>query len=188
MNERNHPWAFKELLSELKDWLGILRSKDPESFEAASLKKSSVAAVSAAPKQTAPQTYASRLVNSPPKTQQTTTCNECGGLHETALCNVLIAMTVEQRLDALTKRGLCYHCLNPGHRASSCTQRPTCQKCNRRHSTLLHDRKFESPKKKTSVSASALPFRPYTGNDRTPQSAAPSTTSGNASAQQESVL
>merc|ERR1711989_11928 len=177
--------AFKELLSELKGWLGILRSKDPESFQASHLEKSSIAAVTAAPKQPTSQTYAGRLANSPPKTQQTTMCNECGGLHETALCNVLIAMTVEQRLEALTKHGLCYHCLNPGHRASSCTQRPICQKCNRRHSTLLHDRKFESPKKKTMITASALPFRPYTGNNRTPQSAAPSTTSGNASAQQE---
>ena len=188
MNEKKRPWAFNELLAELKDWLGILRAKDPETFEATHLKKSSIAAVAAAPKQQTHQTYASRLVNSPPKIQQTATCNECGGLHETSLCNVLIAMTVEQRLEALTKRGLCYHCLNPGHRASSCTQRPICGKCNRRHATLLHDRKFDSPKKKTSVSASALPFRPFAGSDRAPQNSAPSTTSGNASAQQESVL
>ena len=188
MNERKRPWAFNDLLAELKDWLGILRSKDPESFEATHLKKSSIAAVTAAPKQPTPQTYASRLVNSPPKVQPTATCNECGGLHETSLCNVLIAMTVEQRLEALTKRGLCYHCLNPGHRASSCTQRPICGKCNRRHATLLHDRKFDSPKKKTNVSASALPFRPFTGSEQPSQRTAPSATSGNASTQQESVL
>ena len=188
MNEKKRPWAFNELLSELKDWLSILRAKDPEGFQASHLQKSSIAAVTAASEQTTPQTYASRLANSPPKTQQTTTCNECGGLHETASCNILIAMTVEQRIEALTKRGLCYHCFNPGHRASSCTQRPICGRCSRRHATLLHDRKFESPEKKTNTSASALPFRPFAGNDQTPQKATTPTISGNGSTQQESVL
>ena len=188
MNEKKRPWAFKELLSELKDWLSILRAKDPEGFQASHLQKSSIAAVTAASEQTTPQTYANRLANAPPKIQQTTTCNECGGLHETASCNVLIAMTVEQRLEALTKRGLCYHCFNPGHRASSCTQRPSCGLCSRGHATLLHDRKFESPKRKTNMSVSALPFRPFAGSDQTPKGAAPSATSDNASTQQESVL
>ena len=188
MNEKKRPWAFNELLSELKDWLSILRAKDPESFQATHLKKSSIAAVTAAPKQQPPQTYASRLANSPPKVQQMTTCNECGGLHETALCNVLNAMTVEQCLEALTKRGLCYHCLNPGHRASNCTQRPICGKCSRRHATLLHDRKFDSPTKETNVPAPTLLSRPIAGNDLTLQDVAPSAASGNASVQQESIL
>ena len=188
MNEKKRPWAFNELLSEIKDWLSILRAKDPEAFQASHLEKSSIAAVTAAPKQPTPQTYASRLANSPPKIQQTTTCNVCGGLHETAVCNVLNAMTVEQRLEALTKRGLCYHCLNPGHRASNCTQRPTCGRCSRRHATMLHDRKFDSPTKKTNVTASALPSRLFAGNDQTPRSAMPSATSGNASMHQESFL
>ena len=188
MNEKKRPWAFNELLSELKDWLSILRTKDPESFQAAHLEKYSIAAVTAAPKQPTPQTYASRLAYSPPKVQQTTMCNECGGLHETALCNVLNAMTVEQRLEALTKRGLCYHCLNPGHRASNCTQRPICGKCSRRHATLLHDRKFDSPTKETNVPAPTLLSRPTAGNDLTLQNAASSAASGNVSMQQESIL
>ena len=144
--------------------------------------------MTAVQKQTTPQTYAGRLVNSPPKVQQTATCIECGGLHEMALCNILNAMTVKQHLEALTKRGVCFHCLNPGHRASNCTQRPICGRCSRRHATLLHDRKLESLKKKTSVSASALPFGPFAISDQTKKSTTPSTTSGNASAQQESIL
>ena len=180
------PYAFQDLLNELQQWLSILRAKNPEGFEAANAKKAVIAAIASAPK-TAP-TYANRLVESPPKMQNTSKCNECGGLHETASCNVLLAMTVEQRVEALSRRGLCFHCMNPGHRASSCTQRPTCQKCSRKHATMLHDRKFESPKKKSSMSAAALPFRPFVGN------AATTTTTNNAAAasdtpaQQEAVL
>ena len=180
-------FAFQDLLDELQQWLSILRAKYPEGFEAATAKKSAIAAVATVTKPTTTPTYANRLVESPPKIQQTTRCNECGGLHETSSCNVLLNMNVEQRVEALSKRGLCFHCMNPGHRASSCNQRPTCQKCSRKHATMLHDRKFESPKKKTSMSAAALPFRPLASNTT-------STTSGNmtntneASAQQDPVL
>ena len=180
------PYAFQDLLNELQQWLSILRAKNPEGFEAANAKKAVIAAIASAPKTT--PTYANRLVESPPKMQNTSKCNECGGLHETASCNVLLAMTVEQRVEALSRRGLCFHCMNPGHRASSCTQRPTCQKCSRKHATMLHDRKFESPKKKSSMSAAALLFRPFVGN------AATTTTTNNAAAasdtpvQQEAVL
>ena len=186
--EKGKPWAFDELLEEIKDWMRVLRGANPEGFAAENAKKSSIAAVSATQGSAPGNTYASRLINSPPKVQQTTTCNECGGLHETAACNVLLAMNVEQRVEALTKKGLCYHCFSHGHRASSCTQRPTCGKCSRKHATMLHERKFDSPKKKSSVSASALPFRPFAGSATTPQNGAASTAAGDASAQQESVL
>ena len=183
------PFVFQNLLEELQQWLSILRAKNPEGFEAASAtKKAAIAAVSSTAKPAATPTYANRLVESPPKVQQTTRCNECGGLHETPSCNVLLAMNVEQRVEALARRGLCFHCMNPGHRAASCTQRPTCQKCSRKHATMLHDRKFESPKKKSSLSSAALPFRPFNGNAATPTTTGTATPANNVSAQQESVL
>ena len=185
--EGGKPWAFSELLMELHSWINILRAKNPEGYVNSSTKKASVAAVTAAPKPAPSNSYASRLVHSPPKVQQTITCNACGCMHETATCNVLLEMNVEQRLEALTKRGLCFHCLNPGHRASACTQRPTCGRCSRKHATMLHDRKFESPKRKSNMSAAAIPFRPFAGQPTT-QSVTTSTTSGEAAAQQESVL
>ena len=126
------------------------------------------------------QSYANRVAHSPPKVQHNVTCNECGCMHETSNCNVLLAMSVENRLEALTKRGLCFHCLNPGHRAATCTQRPICARCGRKHATMLHDRKFDSPKKKSNMSAAAIPFRPFAGNTTTP--------AGEAGTQQESIL
>ena len=152
------------------------------------MKKAAIAAVASTARPAATPTYANRLVNSPPKVQQTTRCNECGGLHETSSCNVLLAMNIEQRVEALSKRGLCFHCMNPGHRAASCTQRPTCQKCSRKHATMLHDRKFESPKKKTSMSSAALPFRPFNSNAAAPTAAGNAAAANDAPTQQESVL
>ena len=181
-------FAFQDLLNELQQWLAILRAKNPEGYEAANAKKAVIAAISSAPKPASTPTYAKRLVESPPKVQQTTKCNECGGLHETSSCNVLLAMSVEQRVEALSRRGLCFHCMNPGHRASSCTQRPTCQKCSRKHATMLHDRKFESPKKKTSMSAAALPFQPFASNAATVTTPNNAAAASDVPAQQESVL
>ena len=174
------PWAFKELLDELRAWLNILRAKKPEGDQNTNSKKTSIAAVTAAPKAAPNQSYASRVAHSPPKVQHNVTCNECGCMHETSNCNVLLAMSVENRLEALTKRGLCFHCLNPGHRAATCTQRPICARCGRKHATMLHDRKFDSPKKKSNMSAAAIPFRPFAGNTTTP--------AGEAVTQQESIL
>ena len=181
------PWAFKELLSELKAWINILRAKNPEGYQSTSSKKTSIAAVSAAPKAAPGQSYASRVAHSPPKMQHNVKCNECGCMHETSNCNVLLAMNVEQRLEALTKRGLCFHCLNPGHRASTCSQRPVCTTCGRRHATMLHDRKFESPKKKSNMSAAAIPFHPFAGNATTQNTNATANT-GETATQQESIL
>ena len=186
--ELGKPWAFKELLKELHSWISILRAKNPEGFIESSEKKASIAAIAMAPKSVPPQSYASRLANAPPEVQCTATCYECGGRHETAVCNVLLTMSVEQRLEALTKRGLCFHCLSPGHRAISCNERPTCERCGKRHATLLHDRKFESPIKGPGSLAAALPFRRFAGNATTPQNDHSPATSGEASAQQEPVL
>ena len=172
------PWAFNELLSELLAWIHILRAKNPEGYQSNGM-KTSIAAVTAAPEPSPNQSYANRLAHSPPKMQQNVACNECGCMHETATCNVLLAMSTEQRLEALTKRGLCYHCLNPGHRASVCNQRPICGFCGRKHATMLHDRKFESPRKS---SAAALNFRSFT------ESANASATSGEVITQQEPIL
>ena len=179
---RGKPWAFNELLSELRAWINILRAKNPEGYQSTCSKKTSIAAMVAAPDPLSNQSYANRLAHSPPEVQHSVTCNMCGCMHETAACNVLLSMSVEQRLEALMDRGLCFHCLSPGHRASSCAQRPICSKCGRKHATMLHDRKFESPITSPKTSASALPLHTFPGN------ANASVISGETSAQQDSVL
>lgn len=43
---------------------------------------------------------------------------------------------------------MCYGCLKPGHSAKECRSRNTCELCQRRHPTCLHDenyRKHEEP-------------------------------------------
>ena len=42
------------------------------------------------------------------------------------------------RIEFAQKRGLCFNCLIPRHRAQDCRKRQRCEQCNKKHSSLLH--------------------------------------------------
>ena len=52
--------------------------------------------------------YAQRLVSSPPKPQPSDVCEVCGGMHATQLCNILANANVEERVQRLAAKGLCF--------------------------------------------------------------------------------
>ena len=58
---------------------------------------------------------------------------------------VLASMTMDERQVYMTKHSLCFNCLRNGHRAISCMNKARCQKCHRKHHTMLH---FETPPNK----------------------------------------
>ena len=168
---------FDDLLQEIGSWMWVLRARSSGNVNDPS-KKASVAAVTSsasnAPRNNAKGTYATKLANSPPKQQSNVTCNVCGGRHSTQECNTLREMSVEKRVEALQQRHLCFHCMVSGHRASTCTHRPTCNICSKKHATLLHDRKFQDKPQQSTLSANALTFRPM------PETTSAATTSGQA--------
>ena len=69
-------------------------------------------------------------------------CGICGHPHTTSQCPILMDVSVDSRVDILSKRELCFHCLKKGHTAKYCNNIPSCQMCGRAHATILHGRKF----------------------------------------------
>ena len=69
-------------------------------------------------------------------------CEICSHPHATSQCPILMDVSVDSRVDILSKRELCYHCLEKGHTAKYCNNKPTCQMCGRVHATILHGRNF----------------------------------------------
>ena len=147
---------FDDLLVRIQRWMTVLNNKGM-AHKKPTTKIAAVA--SQASSNSTKQTYASRLVNSPPKQQSTERCNICGSIHATEDCNQLVNIDVDARMNLLSSKGLCFHCFEPGHQAKACTNRAniSCKICKRKHATLLHDRKYASPSK---LSANSLPFRP----------------------------
>ena len=75
--------------------------------------------------------------------EQNESCMYCKNHHHTSMCDKLFYLSVRDRVTAISKLHLCYHCLLPGHTASSCPEKTkvTCNICARKgHITLFHGR------------------------------------------------
>ena len=156
MRTTGSPMKFNDLLVLIQRWMTVLNNKGM----AHKRPTSKIAAVSShTSSNPAKSTYASRLINSPPKQQSTERCNICSSIHATEDCLQLVNVDVEARMNLLSSKGLCFHCFESGHQAKNCTKKASlsCKICKKRHATLLHDRKYASPSK---LSATSLPFRP----------------------------
>jgi len=69
----------------------------------------------------------------------TSKCSLCNsGDHMPFKCTAFGSMTAPERLEMVKKSHLCFNCLRPGHSSSSCSIKGTCQKCQRKHHTLIH--------------------------------------------------
>ena len=160
------PMRFDDLLVQIQRWMTVLNNKGMAHKKPASKIAAITSQTSSHPVK---QTYANRLVNSPPKQQSTERCNVCSSVHATEDCHQLVNAGVDERMNILASKGLCFHCFESGHVAKACVNRKTCKRCNKRHATLLHDRKFTSP---TKLTANALPFRPRASSTRESNAAA----------------
>lgn len=66
-------------------------------------------------------------------------CPSCGGTHGIVHCSTFADMSLAERKAFILKKGLCFGCLGVGHRSRECRVRHTCQVCEKKHPTLLHD-------------------------------------------------
>ncbi|XP_034058377.1 uncharacterized protein LOC117537302 isoform X2 [Gymnodraco acuticeps] len=72
------------------------------------------------------------------------TCIFCKGTgHVLPKCRKFVEKTVEDRIKFVYAERLCFGCLNTGHQSKACNDKSTCEKCQRRHPTCLHDDKFK---------------------------------------------
>lgn len=65
-------------------------------------------------------------------------CRYCNGDHKTDVCNELARKSDHEKKIFTMQKGLCFSCLEFGHRAKDCRLRATCQTCKKRHPTALH--------------------------------------------------
>lgn len=75
--------------------------------------------------------YTSHMVTHKPQ------CTFCKGMHYIRQCADLLNLPIETRFKEIKSRRLCVNCLKQGHKTSDCLS-GSCQKCQKRHHTLLH--------------------------------------------------
>lgn len=75
------------------------------------------------------------MVKSPQSALQ---CQFCKGAYTIFFYNNFRLLPVDQRRNAVQKDKLCSNSLRSGHTSQNCSSQYRCQKCQRRHHTLLH--------------------------------------------------
>ena len=159
--ETGRAFTFDDLLVEVQKWLVILGNKginEKVQTNSGQTNKNNKTAnvnstttkgkkdVQAAQQEQATTnsttSMASHIANSPKQQQSTTRCGICDSIHETSDCHILVNSSVDDRIKKLGEKGLCYHCLQSGHTARYCTQRPACNVCKKPHNTLMHREKM----------------------------------------------
>ncbi|KAJ0174789.1 hypothetical protein K1T71_009897 [Dendrolimus kikuchii] len=68
-------------------------------------------------------------------------CFMCHDNHTLSHCQDFIQMETKERCKYVKNKHLCFNCLIPGHTVYKCKLRVSCQICNRRHHSLLHETK-----------------------------------------------
>ena len=83
-------------------------------------------------------------------------CLVCEGTHKTESCRKLQQKTPQQRTELVKEKGLCFACLQHGHRSRFCKERRTCERCGKGHPTVLH---FDKPENPTVTTGHSAPCR-----------------------------
>ena len=189
LREKDKPFDFNDLLNEIEKWLIILTNKGVSekrhdagnnnngngknggnSRQAANVNASSGRGP---PKPTTTGGYTGKVGNSPTQPPNTAKCAVCESVHATENCNILLDLSLDNRMLKMREKGLCFYCLEKGHTAKMCPNpRPVCGKCNKpNHHTLIHrGNAFQS--------SNGLPFQPLAQSQgqNPPPPFAPSTT------------
>lgn len=74
------------------------------------------------------------------------TCIKCEEQHTLCHCKQFTDMNVKDRNEYVKKNRLCYNCLLSGHAVSRCRVPINCRICNKRHHSLLHEKREDVSK------------------------------------------
>lgn len=78
-------------------------------------------------------------------------CGYCGEKHITSKCDKLQKLGEQDRFNAAKEKALCIICLRNNHKTNDCKSNYRCEKCQKRHHTLLH---FDTNKNEKGARAS----------------------------------
>ena len=70
-------------------------------------------------------------------TTQGRTCISCGKNHWVWSCISFLSLPIKERFRKAVSKGLCFRCLESGHRAEVC-QKSLCKYCRKKHHSHLH--------------------------------------------------
>lgn len=87
-------------------------------------------------------------------------CVICGESNSIFSCTSFTTQSIASRRQLVREKNLCYNCLRPNHSADLCNTKRRCQKCQRKHHTLLHQTTQQS--NETPVSTSHATISPQT--------------------------
>ena len=65
-------------------------------------------------------------------------CPKCSGAHAIYSCEQFKDLSIEEKVDFVKLKNLCFNCLRSGHSIKECKSKSTCRTCKKRHNTLLH--------------------------------------------------
>ena len=71
-------------------------------------------------------------------------CEKAG--HSLLKCYKFLEETVSARVKFVQENKLCFSCLQSGHRSKECERRKTCNICEKKHPTCLHDNRNKETK------------------------------------------
>lgn len=74
-------------------------------------------------------------------------CKRTG--HVLVKCRKFSEQTVQDRVKFVQAEKLCFGCLKTGHHSRTCDNKSTCERCQKRHPTCLHDDKFKEHQRST---------------------------------------
>ena len=76
-------------------------------------------------------------------------------------------MTVKERFRRASAKGLCFLCLESGHKSNSCGRKTLCKHCKGRHHHLLHTDK--PPQEKPPLEKTGPPESPSASQEELPK-------------------
>ncbi|XP_026101642.1 uncharacterized protein LOC113072978 [Carassius auratus] len=75
--------------------------------------------------------------------------------HNITKCPTFAAKSIEDKKAFICENRLCFGCLRKGHMTKDCKRRHTCNICNRRHPSCLHDDRKQRPVEATANSSTS---------------------------------
>nr|XP_054607751.1 uncharacterized protein LOC129167238 [Nothobranchius furzeri] len=83
-------------------------------------------------------------------------CPYCDQSHSLMKCPKLTRIPQKDKIEFLKGKGICFGCFKVGHMSKECKNRLTCDKCNRKHPTILHSDKEQAKAQETPVSSALV--------------------------------
>ena len=66
-------------------------------------------------------------------------CEYCAASHNLKECSSFSTLKMDEKSKVIKSKGLCFGCLQKGHRSKFCKDRLTCDICTKKHPTFFHE-------------------------------------------------